>query len=693
MASVENVQRLLYPRSIVFVGGRDLAGAIRNCEELGYDGEIHVVHPKYEELAGWKCYPSVSELPETPDAAFVGIRRDRTIDAVRELSSIGVGGCICHAAGFAELDAEGEELQEKLVEAAGEMALAGPNCYGLLNYLEGAALWPDLQGGGRTERGVAIVSQSGNVSLNLTMTERSLPVSHVVSIGNQAALGLGDYVDALSDDPRVDAIGLYIEGIGDVPGFCRAALRALRRGVPIVALKSGVSEKGARATLSHTSSLSTPDDLYDALFEKVGIVRAPTLTAFVETLKLLSTAGPLQGRGLGVIAGSGGDAAMLADLASPAGLSLPDFDEDRRQRLREQLGDFVSVSNPLDYNTAIWGDREALERCFATVMEGGFDAAVLILDYPRPGCAGQDAWDTTADALVAVSASSGVPAVVASTLPELLPGHARERLSAGGVTPLQGLPEAVSALSGAAWYGERRAEILASEPDIPSSAQLANAEREPVLLDESESKRCLAAYGLNMPESRLIDGVRAPVAASELGFPVALKAAGEALAHKSESGAVALDLRSEDEVERAVQHIHPEANGSPEKRLLVERMVGGAVAELIVGVKRDERFGLALVIGSGGTLTELARDCETLLLPVTREVVSRALDSLAASRLLDGFRGGPAGDREAVIDAILSVAEFAEDHRERLLELDVNPLLALPGGAVAVDALIRLQPQ
>lgn len=693
MVSAENVQRLLYPLSLVFVGGRDLAGAIRNCEELGYDGEIYVVHPKYEELAGRKCYPSVSELPQTPDAAFVGIRRDRTIDAVRELSSIGVGGCVCHAAGFAELDAEGEELQKQLVEAAGEMALAGPNCYGLLNYLEGAALWPDLHGGQRAERGIAVVSQSGNVSLNLTMTERSLPVSHVVSIGNQAALGFGDYVDALSDDPRVDAIGLYIEGIGDVPGFCRAALRALRRGVPVVALKSGASQKGARATLSHTSSLSGPDDLYDALFEKLGIVRASTLTAFVETLKLLSTAGPLEGRSLGVIAGSGGDAAMLADLASPAGFSLPDLDDDHRQRLREQLGDFVSVSNPLDYNTAVWGDREALERCFATVMEGGFDAAVLTLDYPRPGCGDHAAWDAAAEALVSASASSGVPAVVASTLPELMPGHARERLLSGGVTPLQGLPEAVSALSGAAWYGERRAEILASEPGIPSPAQLTNPEREPLLLDESESKRRLADYGLRLPESRLAAKARAPSAASELGFPVALKAADESLAHKSESGAVALDLRSEDEVERAVQRIRPEDNGSLEKRFLVERMVGGAVAELIVGVRRDERFGLALVIGSGGTLAELVRDCETLLLPVSRKEVSQALYRLSVSRLLDGFRGGPAGDREAVIEAVLSVAEFVEDHRERLLELDVNPLLILPEEAVAVDALIRLQPE
>ena len=691
-----NRKRLLYPRHIAFVGGGDIKARIRNCRKLGYEGEIWVVNPKYDEVAGQPCYPSVADLPDPPDAAFVGIRREAAVEVVRELSAIGAGGCVCHAAGFAELGPDGRVLQEALVEAAGDLAVVGPNCNGFINYLDGAALWPDLHGGESVEEGVAIISQSGNISLNATMTDRSLPVSHTLSIGNQAVLGIGDYVDVLLEDPRVSAIGMYIEGIEDVEGFSRAAVRALEKGIPLVALKSGSSEPGSRLTLSHTSSLSVPDDLYDALFDRLGIVRAPSLTAFFETLKLLSTSGSLDGKKLGVMAASGGDSALLADLATPLGITFPAFDDDRREDLQKQLGDFVSVSNPLDYNTAVWGDFEKLDRCFTTVMEGGFDVVVLILDYPRPGCGDPEAWDTAADALVAASKRTGVPAAVASTMPESLPPEAREKLLAGGVVPLQGLPEAVSALNAAAWYGERRRELDEEGaarvllPSLPGSTP-----ETPQLLDEWDSKRQLAAFGVRVPEARLTLGAGAPEAAAEIGFPVAVKAVDPGLAHKSEVGAVALSLDNVRAVEEATESIGAATLANGSGRFLVERMVEGVVAELIVGLKRDPRFGLALVIGSGGTLVELIDDSATVLLPARRKDVSRALDSLKVARLIEGYRGKPPGDREAAIEAILSVAAFAEKHRDRLQELDVNPLLVLQRGegAVAADALVRMQPE
>lgn len=689
MVKRENLKRLLSPRHIAFIGGREMAGAIRNCEELGYEGHIRVVNPKYEEIAGRKCYPSVSDLPEAPDAAFVGVRRELTIEAVRELAARGAGGCVCYAAGFAELGEEGEALQKELVHAAGEMALVGPNCYGLLNYLDGTALWPDLQGGGRVERGVAIISQSGNISLNVTMADRSLPLSHVISIGNQAVLGLGDYVDALIEDPRVAAIGMYIEGIKDVTAFSRAAARALRKGVPVVALKSGSSELGTRVTLSHTSSLSRPDDLYAALFEKLGIVRVHSVPSLLETLKLLAVSGPLEGRKIGVLAGSGGDAALVADLASSAGLALPAFGEAQSVALGEQLGYFVRVSNPLDYNTAVWGDREKLQRCFTTVMEDSLDAVLLTLDYPRPDSGDHDAWDAAVDALIASRDRTGKLAAVACTVPELLPPAARERLLSSGVVPLQGLPEAIAAMSGSAWYEERRNAILKEPPESLTPVSTGPFPAAPRLVDEWTSKRQLAAFGLRVPEGRLVCADRAPEAAAEIGFPVVVKPVDSDLSHKSDLDAVALDLQSSEAVKEAVDRIG--TNG----QFLVERMVGGTVAELIVGLKRDERFGLALVLGSGGTLVNLVNDSATVLLPTNRKTVVRALDSLRAAELLNGFRGVPEGDREAAVDAVLAVAAFAEKHSERVVELDVNPLLVLPcgSGAVAADALIRMQPE
>jgi acyl-CoA synthetase (NDP forming) len=692
MTRKANIQRLLSPESVAFIGGRDMAGAIRNCEALGYDGEIRVVHPRYEEIAGYPCYTCVADLPEAPDAAFVGVRRELAVEVVRELAARDVGGCVCYAAGFAELGEEGRALQQELVAAAGEMALVGPNCYGLLNYLNGAALWPDLHGGERVVRGVAIVSQSGNVSLNLTMSDRSLPVSHVISIGNQAVLGFGDYVDALVEDPRVAAVGMYIEGIDDVEGFDRAATRALKKGIPLVALKSGSSELGTQITLSHTSSLSGPDDLYGALFERLGIVRARSLSEFVETLKLLSVPKPLEGGRLGVLAGSGGDSALFADLACGTDLEIVGFEEAQSAALREQLGSFASVSNPLDYNTAVWGDREELRRCFTTVMEGDFDAAVLTLDFPCPGCGERDPWYAAAEALVASSKSTGVPAVVASSIPELLPEDARESLLAGGVVPLQGLPEAVAAIEGAAWYAKRRREILADGPKKLAPTRPGVGPESLLPLDESESKRRLADFGLRVPEGKITNANDAPEAAVVIGFPVAIKLLDHTIAHKSEAGVVALDLSSVEQVRRAVEKVGVNGDG---RRFLVESMVTDVVAELIVGVKRDDRFGLALVIGSGGTLVELVGDSATLLLPTVRRDVERALDSLKASHLIAGFRGGPEGDREAVVESVLSIAAFAGRHRDRIEELEINPLLVHTRGrgAVAADALIRMLPE
>jgi acyl-CoA synthetase (NDP forming) len=284
-----------------------------------------------------------------------------------------------------------------------------------------------------------------------------------------------------------------------------------------------------------------------------------------------------------------------------------------------------------------------------------------------------------------------MPAVVASTIPELLPEDVREKLLAGGVVPLQGLPEAVAALAGAAWYGERCREILADEPErlVPTSPGVATETVRS--LDEPESKRRLAAFGLRIPEGKISTAADAPRAATSIGFPVVVKLVDHEIAHKSEAGAVALGLDSVEAVRRAVEKMGLNGEG----QFLVESMVTGTVAELIVGVKRDERFGLALVIGSGGTLVELVGESTALLLPTSRREVERALDSLKTSRLLAGFRGGLEGDREATVDAIMAVVAFARKHHDRIEELEVNPLLVLPRGkgAVAADVLIRMQPE
>ncbi len=690
-----NLKRLLAPRHVAFVGGQDAAISLHQCVEFGFEGEIWPVHPRRRDVEGRPCFPSIADLPEAPDAAFVAVNSEATVDVVRQLAGRGAGGAICYAAGFAERGGEGARLQAELVEAAGEMAVVGPNCYGLLNYLDGAVLWSEGHGGRPADRGVAIVSQSGNISLNLTMEQRSLPIAYVVSVGNQACLGFSDLVATLVEDPRVTAIGLYVEGLVDVAGFARAAAAALEKGVPVVALKVGSSDIGARIALSHTSSLVGSDALYHALFERLGVVRAPSLSALLETLKFLHVVGPLPGRRLGVLCCSGGEAALLADLAARHRLELPDLTETQRAQLAAQLPDFVALANPFDYNTSVWGDPAALERCFETMMAGPYDVVMLLLDYPRPDTPGRDGWHAAFEAFVMTGKAQGRRLAATSTLPELLPEEVRLRGSANGAAPMQGLDEAVAAIAASARYSEQRARInpaQAARLVAPRRADLEGAAR---TLDEREGKEVLAAAGLTVPEGRAVAAAKAPSAARALGFPVAIKALDARIAHKTEAGAVALDLTDEAEVEAAVARIAASLKGLPGavERVLVERMVDGAVLELIVGVTRDPQFGLALLVGAGGVAVELARDRRTILLPGRREDFAAALDALEVARLLDGFRGRPAGDREAVIDAMQAVAGYAEAHADTLLELDINPLMVLAKGAgvVAADALIRLQ--
>jgi len=681
MSKKDGLKRLLKPRSVAVIGGRAATETVRQCQRIGFDGDIWPVNPRREEMAGVRCYPSVADLPGVPDAAFIGVPREAAVEVARALADLGTDGAVCYTSGFAEAGGAGVELQTRLLEAAGDMAIVGPNCHGAINYLDGVALWPDEHGGKRVEKGVAIVLQSGNVGISLTMQNRSLPIAYVITIGNKADLSFHDYIEALCEDPRVTAIGLYVESLTDVDAFSAAALTALRAGLPIVAMKTGTSALGAAAALSHTSSLAGSDDMYNAMFARLGIARVHSLGEFVETLKFVSAGGALAGTRIGSLSCSGGEASMVADLAERTGLDMPALSQESAATLYDVLGDRVHIANPLDYDVHIWGNREAMCACFSAMLGNAYDCTLLVIDYPRPEDCSLANWEIAEQALTDACAATGQRAVIVSTLPENFPGVARDRLLAAGIAPMQGLVECLAAIRAAAVIGsaQRRAGEIRALPPVAAVA----AGR---TLDEWESKRALAAHGLKTPEGRLCAAHEAAAAAAALGFPVAVKATSAELLHKTEAGGVALNLNSADEVAQAVAQMQKLSG-----RFLVEKMAPEPVAELIVGIKRDPTFGLGLVIGAGGILVELVQDSALLLLPAARGEIEAALLSLKAAKLLSGFRGRPAGDVPAAIDAIEAIARYAEANRDALLELDVNPLLVLPEGqgAVAVDALIR----
>lgn len=692
MNNADRLTRLLRPRSLAIVGGKAAEEAVRQCRALGFAGPIWPVNPKRAEMGGLPCFADMAALPDAPDAVFMAAPAPATIALAGELT--GAGGAICFAADFAESGDEGRERQEALLAAAGGVPLIGPNCYGMLNLFDRVALWPDQHGCLPIDagRGVAIISQSGNLALNFTMQTRGLPIGYVISVGNCADVIAADLIEALITDERVSVIGLHLEGLGSVNRFSEACLAARAAGVPLVALKTGASAKGAALTLSHTSSLAGADALCDALFTRYGVARAHDPASFLETLKLLHVAGPLRGRRITSASCSGGEASLTADLAERAGLETPDFPAGVQAELEAVLGSRVNVANPLDYHTYIWGDEAAQTACFAGMLGADFEASMLILDFPRADrCTGAD-WDVTIAAFLgavrASPAAEGTVRIVASSLGENLPEADAAALIAAGVLPANGLDKALLAVAAAAQIGEAWARPAPAA--LPDASPLEVGEK--VTWDEVRSKAALAAIGVPVPSGRLLSLTELETLCCDetallpAPFPLVLKAAGADLAHKTELGGVVLGLSSRAALLAAAHRMAGHGG-----IFLIEEMVGGTVAELIVGIGRDPQFGLFMTLGAGGIFVELLRQVEQVLLPASRTEIEAALARLPLYGVLAGYRGRAGCDMPALVDAIEAIAAFAITHGDRLEELDVNPLLALPKGAVAVDALIRMR--
>jgi acyl-CoA synthetase (NDP forming) len=693
----KNLKRLLAPRHIAFIGGNDADYSARQCAAV-FDGPVWGVNPKRSEMGGQPCYSSVADLPQAPDAVFLATPRDATLQVLQELDQAGAGGVACFTAGYGELGEEGKQSEAELVAAAGKLALVGPNSYGLIDYIHKSYLWPFGAGSCDCEKGVALIMQSGMITADMVMNQRSVPLCYVISAGNQAVLAIEDYIDVLVDDPRIAAFGLYIEGIVDVEWFAAVSIRALEAGKPIVVLKAGSSAIGSQLAVSHTGSLSGADEAHQALFDELGIIRVYSPELLLETLKFTATSGIPTGRKLAAFTCSGGEALMIADYCERTDLELSPYSQSSVEKLENLLPDIATVSNPLDYTTPLWGNTEVMPKVFDAALEDGFDAAIFIQDYP-PEEFDADRSFYRADAMSYIGAvnRAGIPAGICSELAENFDRESREMMIAGGVSPLQGFDRGLDAISLACEYHMNRERIRGDPTKKPFRVvkNFVPGNPEPGvarLLDEWECKQLLADYGLGIPPGRLVtvgdtrEGVQV---AEEISYQLV----SAEVAHKSELGVVALGLDRSDQLKRAMAEISSaveDNNIRGVKGILVEAMVVGAVHELLVGVQRDPQFGLVMVIASGGVLVELYRDSTTILLPTTAKTVGHAISTLKCFPLLQGYRGKPGCDLDAIVGDILKIAEFAESQACTLAEMDVNPLIILPGGAMVADALVRV---
>lgn len=682
-----SLDRLLHPRTVAVVGATDRHGSyasqtLLNLEQLGYGGEVWGVNPSREEAHGVPCFPSLADCPAPADAVVVAIPAAGVPAVVEEAGAAGCGGAVVLAAGFGEVDS-GQGLQDELVAAAERHAIpvCGPNCNGIVAVHERAALWGDALPPQRPGR-VALVSQSGNLAVNAVNTRRGLDFHTVVACGNSVTLDPADWVMQLAREPGVGSIAVYVEGDGDGARLCEALAVCAENGVGVSVLKVGASVKGAVAASAHTGAVAGDQRVFRSLVEEAGASWAEDFHDLLELAKAQAVpeARPAAGGGLAILTCSGGDSALAADECERLGLELPAFSPATAERLREILPVAATVANPLDYTALIWGDHDALRDIVATVGADPAIGHVLVLYDQFAGITGaaDESWRAVREGVHAGAALSPAPVMVSSTLPELLDiGSARRFIEAG-------IPAASGLLTGIACT-----DALRRPPADPARLrEIAAAARRPAAsngvrsLAEHEAKELLRGAGIPVVEGRVaVSEDDAARALDELGAPLALKLSAPSLLHKSDLGALVLDLAGDEDVRAA--HRRLAALGVEDAAVLVERMAVPGV-ELLVAARRDAVVP-SLVVGLGGVWAEVHDDVAVMPLPAGPERVERALRSLRGASLLTGARGRPAFDVEAAARLASAVGALLLERGLTLIEL--NPVFVHEQGAVAVDAV------
>ena len=675
MSTKSRLSRLFSPKSVAVVGGGVWCrSVIEQLIKIGYKGTIFPVHPFKEEILGIKSFKDLEDIPAIIDATFIGVNRNITIEVVKQLNSLNAGGAVCFASGF--LEAEGDkqgsgELQKSLIEAAADMPILGPNCYGFINYLDHAALWPDQHGGTTVDKGVAILTQSSNIAINITMQTRGLPISYIMSVGNQASLGFSEIGMYLMSDPRVSALGLHIEGIGDLKAFEELTTKARKLGKPIVALKVGKSAEARRAAQSHTASLAGDAQSAKSLFKRLGIAEVDRLEVLIDTLKIFHSYGPLSSKNVRSLSCSGGEASLVSDLAQAYGIQFPKLEKENISELRSVLGEMVALSNPLDYHTYIWGDIDAMASTFIAMMRQHNGITIIIVDFPRDDNCDPSAWNCVITAAKMAKKSENKPLALVSTLSENIPEHVSFELLESNIITLHGLDTALAAISASSSN-----QTLAP----PKPIFLSYPTGKSILVDEYDAKKSLEKYGLKLPETAKCLQSDAHLVSDQIGYPVVIKALGSA--HKSELGEVFLNLENQKSVKEALRKIS-------KKHVIVEKMIGDAVVELLVGIVHDPAHGMLLTVGAGGVLTEILSDTSSILLPFSKIELLDCFNQLKISKIAKGYRGALGVDKNKIIDAIMKIQDFVLDNRDKLFEIEINPLIVTTSEVIVADALIR----
>jgi acetyl coenzyme A synthetase (ADP forming)-like protein len=696
-AESTSVARLLAPRSVAVVGaGRDPHGVghqvLRNLLDGEFDGPVYPVHPTADHIASVRAFPDIGSIPGPVDLVIVAVPAEAVLDVVGAAADKGAVGAVVLTAGFGEVGEAAAEADLRAVARQRGLRLVGPNCIGVVNTAVNlnATFSPAAPVRGR----IAMLSQSG--ALGIVLLERSarmgLGISSFVSVGNKADLSGNDLLQYWEDDPDTDVVLLYLESFGNPRKFARIARRVSRR-KPMVAVKSGRSSAGARAASSHTAAMASPDVAVDALFLQAGVIRVDTLDELFDLAQLFGAGARPAGPGVAILGNSGGPGILAADACTAAGLAVPRLSDETQAALRAVVDPKAAVTNPVDLVAS--ATAAVYEQALGIVLADPSVDDVIVISTPTFAAPSAD----VADAVCRVAASND-KTVVGCFLaaPQLAPTR-RAGPEERGV-PIFGTPEpAVRALARAVAHAEwcrRPTGVLRALDGFDAVGARAvveghlGAEPEGGWLPATAVRAVLDAAGIRtVPTEAVGDADEAAGAARRVGFPVALKAAGPDLVHKSDVGGVQLGLASEDEVRDRYAEM-ARALGGRMSGAVVQPMADPGV-EMIVGVVHDPSFGPLVMLGMGGVATELLADRSFRILPVTDLDAAELVRSLRTSPLLFGHRGSSPVAVDALEDAVQRVARLAGIVPE-IVELDLNPLTVSPSGAVAVDARIRVAP-
>jgi len=709
--SKKKVEALTAPRNAVLVGASDRPGSWaarvwRNLHKYQFPGPVYSINPRRDIIWDKPCYPDFQSLPEAPDHLVVLVPATGVAESLRAGAAAGARSATIFSAGFGEgFDAGAANLGRELAQVIAEtgLAVSGPNCMGNVCAKTRFVTFPEDRMLTVKEGPVAMVGQSGGMMLfaNGALNERGIVAEYLITSGNEAGLSVGDYIAFFADQPELKVIAIYVEAVSNLATFKVACRMARAAGKHIVALKLGQSEGGREAALAHTGSLAGSIEAFDAVAGEAGVVRADTLDDVVEMTELLAYTGAPRGRNLGAITLSGAFRGLLLDGAERNGLHFRPLEAATTEKLNAILGVGSLVGNPTDggYGVLTSADNY-INSIDAMQADPNVDIVLVQEQIPREAGSGRsETYVRLLEDYVATRARKPIAFCAPASH-----GHTdfsrALRASAPHISFLQEANKALRAIAAVARRDEmeRLAPAGSGAAPAPTLAQQAiiarlrsRAGNEAAALNEFESKEVLRAWGIAAPKEELVASLDDALAAAQrIGFPVVLKAVSQMLTHKSDVGAVALNLATPEQLRDAYERITKTLAGEKLDGMLVGQFVTRGL-ELVLGLHRDREMGLIVMAGAGGLLLELMEDVAFCAPPVSREKALDLLDRTKAGQLIAGYRGSEPLDREAVIDALVGLGRLAIDLEDIIESVDINPFVALPQGGLALDALIVLR--